>query len=72
MICHGDCGHPCQLPSHGSMDHHPHTELIQLTLWENLKILVRYHCHFFFASVLARYDGHHHDLALEAFNPLLA
>ena len=46
MTCHGGCGHPCQLLSHGSMAHHPHAGLLQLTLWEYLKTLVKYHCHF--------------------------
>ena len=50
MIYHGDCGCPCQLPSHGSTICHPHAGLLQLTLWEYLIILVRYHCHFFFVS----------------------
>ena len=48
MFYHGDCGCPYQLPSYGSTDHHPHAELLQLTLWEYLKTLMRYHCHFFF------------------------
>ena len=43
---------------------HPHAELLQLTLWEYLKILVIYCCHSFFVSLLAWCDGGHHGLVL--------
>ena len=62
MNGHGDCGLLFQQLSHGSMVYHLLTELLQLTLWEEMQRLVRYHCYFFAACLLTCYDAHYHYL----------
>ena len=47
--------------NHGSMAYCPHARLLQLTLWECLKTLVKYHCHFCLVYLLICCDGHHHS-----------